>query len=53
MISRVGTWMQRIGVILVVYTMTNSILMVGPATFAELFPFFYLVASRMHCCRQA
>lgn len=40
--SRLGTWMQRTAVIWVVYTMTNSILMVGLATFAEQFPSFIL-----------
>lgn len=42
LISRFGTWMQRTAVIWVVYTMTNSILMVGLATFAEQFPSFIL-----------
>ncbi|PZP43585.1 MAG: MFS transporter, partial [Pseudopedobacter saltans] len=42
LISRFGTWMQRTAVIWVVYTMTNSILMVGLTTFAEQFPSFIL-----------
>ncbi|MFT3704492.1 MAG: MFS transporter [Agriterribacter sp.] len=42
LISRIGMWMQRTAVIWVVYTMTNSVLMVGIATFAEQFPSFIL-----------
>jgi MFS family permease len=42
LISRIGMWMQRTAVIWVVYTMTNSVLMVGVATFAEQFPSFLL-----------
>jgi MFS family permease len=42
LISRLGMWMQRTAVIWVVYTITNSVLMVGLATFAEQFPSFIL-----------
>ena len=42
LISRVGMWMQRTAVIWVIYSMTNSVLMVGVATFAEQFPSFLL-----------
>jgi MFS family permease len=42
LISRIGMWMQRTAVIWVIYTMTNSVLMVGVATFAEQFPSFLL-----------
>ncbi|AEW00005.1 MFS transporter [Niastella koreensis] len=42
LISRVGTWMQRMAVIWVVYTMTHSVFMIGLTTFAEQFPSFLL-----------
>ncbi len=42
LISRIGTWMQRTAVIWVVYTLTNSVFMVGLTTFAEQFPSFLL-----------
>lgn len=42
LISRIGMWMQRTAVIWVIYSMTNSVLMVGVATFAEQFPSFLL-----------
>lgn len=45
LISRIGMWMQRTAVIWVIYTMTNSVLMVGVATFAEQFPSFLLSPS--------
>lgn len=35
-------WMQRTAVIWIIYTMTDSVLMVGMATFAEQFPSFIL-----------
>lgn len=41
-ISRMGTWMQRTAVLWVVYMLTNSVFMVGVATFAEQFPSFVL-----------
>ena len=41
-ISRLGTWMQRTAVLWVVYMLTNSIFMVGVATFAEQSPSFVL-----------
>ena len=42
LISRVGMWMQRTAVIWLVYSMTQSIFMVGVTTFAEQFPSFIL-----------
>lgn len=42
LISRIGMWMQRTAVIWIIYTMTDSVLMVGLATFAEQFPSFLL-----------
>jgi Arabinose efflux permease len=42
LISRIGTWMQRTAVIWVVYTMTESVFMIGLTTFAEQFPSFVL-----------
>ncbi|MFT3739078.1 MAG: MFS transporter [Breznakibacter sp.] len=45
LISRLGMWMQRTAVIWVVYTMTDSVLVVGLATFAEQFPSFVLSPS--------
>jgi len=42
LISRVGMWMQRTAVIWLVYSMTQSVFMVGLATFAEQFPSFIL-----------
>ncbi len=42
LISRVGMWMQRTAVIWIIYTLTDSVLMVGLATFAEQFPSFIL-----------
>ena len=42
LISRLGVWMQRTAIIWVIYKMTNSILMVGLATFVEQFPSFLL-----------
>jgi MFS family permease len=41
-ISQIGTWMQRTGVIWVVYTMTHSALMLGLTVFASQFPSFLL-----------
>lgn len=41
-ISRMGTWMQRTAIIWVVYTLTDSVFMVGITTFAEQFPSFIL-----------
>ncbi|ATL49366.1 MFS transporter [Chitinophaga caeni] len=40
--SRIGTWMQRTAIIWVIYTMTDSVLTVGLAIFAEQFPSFLL-----------
>ncbi|HXR83329.1 MAG TPA: MFS transporter [Hanamia sp.] len=40
LISRIGMWMQRTAVIWVVYTITDSVFMIGVATFAEQFPSF-------------
>ena len=42
LISRIGTWTQRMAVIWVVYTMTHSVFMIGLTTFAEQFPSFLL-----------
>lgn len=42
LISRIGMWMQRTAIIWVIYTITDSVLMVGLATFAEQFPSFIL-----------
>ncbi|WP_207514335.1 MFS transporter [Longitalea luteola] len=42
LISRIGTWTQRTAVIWVVYTMTDSVFMIGLTTFAEQFPSFLL-----------
>lgn len=42
LVSRVGMWMQRTAVIWLVYSMTQSVFMVGVATFAEQFPSFLL-----------
>ena len=42
LISRLGMWMQRTAVIWVIYTLTDSVMMVGLATFAEQFPSFIL-----------
>ncbi len=42
LISRMGMWMQRTAVIWAIYQLTDSILMVGLATFAEQFPSFLL-----------
>ncbi len=42
LVSRVGMWMQRTAVIWLIYSMTQSVLMVGVATFAEQFPSFIL-----------
>jgi MFS family permease len=39
-ISQIGTWMQRTGVIWVVYTMTHSPFMLGLTVFASQFPSF-------------
>lgn len=45
LISRIGMWMQRTAVIWVVYSMTNSVMMVGITTFAEQFPSFIISPS--------
>ena len=42
LISRIGMWMQRTAILWVVFTMTDSVLMVGLATFVEQFPSFIL-----------
>jgi Arabinose efflux permease len=42
LVSRIGTWMQRTAVIWVMYTMTESVFMIGLTTFAEQFPSFIL-----------
>lgn len=42
LVSRIGTWMQRTAVTWVIYQMTDSVLMVGVATFVEQFPSFIL-----------
>jgi MFS family permease len=39
-ISQIGTWMQRTGVVWVVYTMTHSTFMLGLTVFASQFPSF-------------
>jgi MFS family permease len=39
-ISQIGTWMQRTGVIWLVYTMTHSTFMLGLTAFATQFPSF-------------
>jgi MFS family permease len=39
-ISQIGTWMQRTGVIWVIYTMTHSTFMLGLTVFATQFPSF-------------
>ncbi|MGA7722651.1 MAG: MFS transporter [Ignavibacteriaceae bacterium] len=41
-ISQIGTWMQRTGVIWVVYIMTHSAFMLGVTVFASQFPSFLL-----------
>jgi MFS family permease len=40
LVSRVGMWMQRTAVIWLIYSITDSVFMVGIATFAEQFPSF-------------
>ncbi|HTN21704.1 MAG TPA: MFS transporter [Pelobium sp.] len=40
LVSRVGMWMQRTAVIWLIYSITDSVFMVGVATFAEQFPSF-------------
>ena len=40
LVSRVGMWMQRTAVIWLVYSITQSVFMVGVATFAKQFPSF-------------
>lgn len=42
LISRIGMWMQRTAVIWLIYSITQSVFMVGVATFAEQFPSFIL-----------
>ncbi|WP_017258181.1 MFS transporter [Pedobacter arcticus] len=40
LVSRIGMWMQRTAVIWLIYSITDSVFMVGVATFAEQFPSF-------------
>ena len=40
LVSRIGMWMQRTAIIWLVYSLTDSVFMVGVTTFAEQFPSF-------------